>query len=125
MKLLPDVVSLIARSHLGLDGLSDHHGAAEDHSCVAVCRDRVLAPASTEDNNFYHYYYRNLVNARTDQANFQWSGRKRAVFLDGSRKSAVGTPPCSRADGGQTTAGAGDRRLEVRPARAYLNHHRA
>jgi hypothetical protein len=90
-----------------LDGLSDHHGAAEDHSCVAVCRDRVLAPASTQDNNFYHYYYRNLVNARTDQANFQWSGEESALFswtdqeslLSARLRAAGPTAP-------ETTAGA-------------------
>src|ERR1700716_1239215 len=109
MKLLPDVVSLIARSHLGLDGLSDHHGAAEDHSCVAVCRPR-SSPSVDSRQQLLSLLLSKLGQRKNRSGEFPMErGRKRAIFLDGSRKSAVGTPPCSRAGGARTSAGA-DRR---------------
>src|SRR3982074_1758857 len=119
MKSLPDVVSLIARFHLGLDGLFDHDGAAGR----SFLRGRLPRPRSSPSVDSRQQLLSLLLSKpgprknRLDEFPME-RGRKRAVFLDGSRKSAVGTPPCGRAGGTRTGAGATDRRLEVRRAKA-------
>src|SRR3982074_1052898 len=107
MKSLPDVVSLIARSHLGLDGLFDHDGAAGS----SFLRGRLPRPRSSPSVDSRQQLLSLLLSKLGPRKNrlgeFPMErARKRAVFFDGSRKSAVRTLRAAGPTAPETTAGA-------------------